>query len=68
MSYVDCFVAAVPTENKAKYIEHASSFAELFKEFGALEIVEKWGGYHFFLGANNSSSSSRSSSCFLARS
>lgn len=43
MSYVDCFVAAVPNENKEQYIQHASTFAELFKEFGALEIVENWG-------------------------
>ena len=43
MSYVDCFVAAVPSKNKDKYIEHATKAAELFKEFGALKIVENWG-------------------------
>jgi len=43
MSYIDCFVAAVPTENKDKYLEHAKYMAEVFKEFGALEIVENWG-------------------------
>ncbi len=43
MSYVDCFVAAVPTDNKEKYIKHAETAAELFKENGALEIVENWG-------------------------
>ena len=43
MSYVDCFVAAVPTENKDKYIEHAKIAAELFMEYGALKIVENWG-------------------------
>ena len=43
MSYVDCFVAAVPSENKAEYIEHAKIAAELFKESGALEVVENWG-------------------------
>lgn len=43
MSYVDCFVAAVPSENKEKYIEHAKIAAALFKEGGALEIVENWG-------------------------
>ncbi|GAB2684572.1 DUF1428 domain-containing protein [Aliiglaciecola aliphaticivorans] len=43
MSYVDCFVAAVPSENKNKYLEHAKIAAEVFKECGALEIVENWG-------------------------
>ena len=43
MSYVDCFVAAVPSVNKEKYLEHAKVAAELFKECGALEIVENWG-------------------------
>lgn len=43
MSYVDGFVAAVPTENKQKYIEHAQIAADLFKEFGALKVVETWG-------------------------
>lgn len=37
MSYVDGFVAAVPTENKEKYLEHAAVVAPLFKEFGALK-------------------------------
>ncbi|PHQ14815.1 DUF1428 domain-containing protein [Marinobacter profundi] len=43
MSYVDGFVAAVPTANKAKYIRHASDAAAVFKEYGALKIVECWG-------------------------
>ncbi|WP_019677958.1 DUF1428 domain-containing protein [Arsukibacterium perlucidum] len=43
MSYVDCFVAAVPSENKEAYIKHAKIASELFKENGALEIVENWG-------------------------
>lgn len=43
MNYVDGFVAAVPTENKAKYIEHAKETADLFKEYGALGLVETWG-------------------------
>lgn len=43
MSYVDCFVAAVPTENKQKYIEHAKLAGQVFKDCGALEIVENWG-------------------------
>ena len=43
MSYVDGFVAAVPTVNKEKYIEHAKLSAVVFKEHGALKITESWG-------------------------
>ncbi len=43
MSYMDGFVAAVPTANKAKYIEHARIAAAVFKELGALKVVECWG-------------------------
>lgn len=43
MSYVDSFVAAVPTENKEKYIEHAKISANIFREHGALRVVETWG-------------------------
>lgn len=42
MSYVDGFIAAVPTKNKEKYIEHAKIAAVVFKEYGALKIVETW--------------------------
>ena len=42
MNYVDGFVAAVPTMNKEKYIEHAKISAVVFKEHGALKIVETW--------------------------
>lgn len=43
MNYVDGFVAAVPNENRAKYIEHATEAAKVFKEHGALKIIECWG-------------------------
>ncbi|MGO2497858.1 MAG: DUF1428 domain-containing protein [Vibrio litoralis] len=43
MSYVDGFVAAVPTANKEQYIKHATLAAEMFKDFGALHVVEAWG-------------------------
>ena len=43
MDYVEGFVAAVPTENKEKYIEHARAIAPLFKEHGATKLVECWG-------------------------
>lgn len=43
MSYVDGFVAAVPKANRAAYLEHAKVAARIFKEYGALGIVECWG-------------------------
>lgn len=43
MSYIDGFIAAVPTANKQKYIEHAKLSAVVFKEHGALKITEAWG-------------------------
>jgi uncharacterized protein YbaA (DUF1428 family) len=32
----------VPTKNKEKYIEHAKISAVVFKDHGALKIVETW--------------------------
>jgi uncharacterized protein YbaA (DUF1428 family) len=43
MSYVDGFVAAVPTANKETYKQHALAAAVVFKEHGALKLVECWG-------------------------
>ncbi|PAU74255.1 DUF1428 domain-containing protein [Halomonas salipaludis] len=43
MTYVDGFVAAVPTANRDKYIQHARDAALVFKEHGALQMVECWG-------------------------
>lgn len=43
MSYIDGFVAAVPTANKEAYLELARQAAVVFKEYGALEIIECWG-------------------------
>jgi len=42
MSYIDGFVAAVPNDNKEKYIKHAKDSAAIFKEYGALKLVENW--------------------------
>ncbi len=42
MNYVDGFVIAVPKANKQKFIEHALTADEVFKELGALRIVECW--------------------------
>ncbi len=43
MAYVDGVLAAVPTANKGKYLEHAEQAAAVFKKHGALSIVECWG-------------------------
>ncbi|MBT5330340.1 MAG: DUF1428 domain-containing protein [Porticoccaceae bacterium] len=43
MSYADGFVLAVPTANKEAYIEYAQDFSAIFKEYGALSVVECWG-------------------------
>ncbi|EGZ1088760.1 DUF1428 family protein [Escherichia coli] len=42
MKYVDGFVVAVPADKKDAYREMAAKAAPLFKEFGALRIVESW--------------------------
>lgn len=43
MNYVDGFVAAVPNANREAYIKHAAEAAVVFKELGALSVVECWG-------------------------
>lgn len=43
MTYIEGFVAAVPTANEAIYIQHAREASGLFKEFGATRMVETWG-------------------------
>jgi uncharacterized protein YbaA (DUF1428 family) len=43
MTYIDGFVAPVPTANRAAYKEHAEKAAVVFKEHGALKMVECWG-------------------------
>jgi uncharacterized protein YbaA (DUF1428 family) len=43
MSYVDGFVAAVPTKNKTAYLQHVKDCAVVFKEHGAIKLVECWG-------------------------
>jgi uncharacterized protein YbaA (DUF1428 family) len=43
MDYVDGFVVAVPTANKETYRQHAEKAALVFKEFGALKVIETWG-------------------------
>lgn len=43
MSYVDGFVIPVPHGNKEAYRKLAEKVAPVFKEYGALQIVECWG-------------------------
>ena len=43
MSYIDGFVAAVPSGNREVYKDHASKAAKVFREYGALRVVECWG-------------------------
>lgn len=42
MTYVEGFVAAVPAANKETYLEHAAESLSLFKELGAVRMVECW--------------------------
>lgn len=43
MPYVDGFVAAVPEGKRDLYLSHAAFMAPLFRENGALRVVECWG-------------------------
>ena len=43
MNYVDGFVLAVPTANRETYQRIAETAAAVFKENGALSVVECWG-------------------------
>jgi len=43
MTYVDGFVAAVKTADKQTYTTHCRQMGGLFKEYGALEVVDTWG-------------------------
>lgn len=43
MNYVDGFVLAVPTANRDAYRRFSEIAAAIFKENGALSVVECWG-------------------------
>jgi uncharacterized protein YbaA (DUF1428 family) len=43
MNYVDGFITPVPTANRDAYLKHAELAAGLFKEYGAVGLVECWG-------------------------
>jgi uncharacterized protein YbaA (DUF1428 family) len=42
-AYIDGMAAPVPLANRAAYINAASGTARLFREYGALRVVEGWG-------------------------
>jgi uncharacterized protein YbaA (DUF1428 family) len=43
VSYVDGFIMAVPTANKERFIEHAKLGDAVFREQGAIRVLECWG-------------------------
>jgi len=43
MSYIDGFVIAVPTANKQRFIEHATSGDGVFMDLGATRVLQCWG-------------------------
>jgi uncharacterized protein YbaA (DUF1428 family) len=43
MSYIDGYVVPVPVGNKAAYKAMAEKTLVMFKEFGAIRVVECWG-------------------------
>ncbi len=42
MTYVNGFVAAVPADKKDDFLRHSRMCAEIFKEHGALQVVDCW--------------------------
>jgi uncharacterized protein YbaA (DUF1428 family) len=43
MTYIDGFVAAASTASRATYREHCETMGAVFKEHGALRVVDCWG-------------------------
>ena len=43
MPYIDGYVSPVPKANRDAYKREAEKIAQLFKECGALKVVETWG-------------------------
>jgi len=43
MTYISGILTPVPDENKEAYVEHVRTAWPLFKEYGALHIMEAWG-------------------------
>lgn len=43
MTFVDVFMAAVPTASREAYVAHTEQMAPVFREHGALAVHEAWG-------------------------
>lgn len=43
MNYVDGYVIAVPSANREAYRQLAQDYSAVFKDHGALKVVECWG-------------------------
>jgi uncharacterized protein YbaA (DUF1428 family) len=43
MNYIDGFVAAVPNANKPAYHHHCQQMGAVFRDHGALAVVDAWG-------------------------
>lgn len=43
MSYVMVYAGAVPNSKKEEYLAHAARMAAVFKDHGAIRVVETWG-------------------------
>lgn len=43
MAYIDGFVIAVPTHERQRFIDHATSIDSIFLDMGATRILECWG-------------------------
>jgi uncharacterized protein YbaA (DUF1428 family) len=43
MSYIDGFVAPVPMANKEEYRKLCTEASQLFRDYGATQVVECWG-------------------------
>lgn len=43
MAYIDGFLVAVPSARREEYLRFAQEAAVLFRQYGALRVVEAWG-------------------------
>ena len=43
MSYVECYIAAVPRDKEAEYREKSAMMGQVFRDHGALRAVDCWG-------------------------
>jgi uncharacterized protein YbaA (DUF1428 family) len=43
MNYVDIFLCSVSNDKRTDYLAHANATTPIFKEFGALSVLECWG-------------------------